>query len=183
MKSRNKNILIGALLAVILVMGVGYAAFTQQLTITGTAKITSTWNVHMTQTGASATPSSTTGSNGRVTVNGDGLTATFNASLISPGDQITYIVPIENTGTIAAKLNNLVLSSSDSDMQISGTTATSQSGNIRFTVTSPGDGVLDAETGTTNLTVVAEFVDKASGNANANNETANLTVTLTYGQA
>ena len=47
-ESRNKNILIGALLAVILIMGVGYAAFAQQLNINGTANITSTWQVELT---------------------------------------------------------------------------------------------------------------------------------------
>ena len=46
MESKNKNILIASLLAVVLVMAVGYAAFVQQLTISGTAEITSTWNVH-----------------------------------------------------------------------------------------------------------------------------------------
>lgn len=184
MESKNKNILIGTLLAVVFVMAVGYAAFTQQLTITGSAEINSTWDVHMTQVGASATPTSSTGSTGSVTVNEGGLTATFDASLVSPGDKVTYIVPIENKGTINAQLTNLVLSSSDEGMQITGnTSATSQSGNIRFTVTSPGNSVLNAGTGTANLTVVAEFVDKTGGNTNANGETANLTVAMTYGQA
>ena len=52
MESKNNNLLIIALLAIIVVMGVGYAAFTQQLTINGTATINSSWDVHMTQTGA-----------------------------------------------------------------------------------------------------------------------------------
>jgi len=46
MESKHKNALIGALLAVVFVMAVGYAAFAQQLTINGTAEITSNWDVH-----------------------------------------------------------------------------------------------------------------------------------------
>ena len=62
MESKHKNALIVALVAVVLVMAVGYAAFAQNLIINGSAEITSTWDVHMTQTGASATPTSSTGS-------------------------------------------------------------------------------------------------------------------------
>ena len=49
MESRHKNALIVVLVAVILVMAVGYAAFTQQLTINTTANITdqkTNWNIH-----------------------------------------------------------------------------------------------------------------------------------------
>ncbi len=182
MESKNNNLLIIALLAIIVVMGVGYAAFTQQLTINGTATINSSWDVHMTQTGATATPTSSTGSNGSVTVNGGGLTATINAELISPGDTIRYVIPIENKGTIDAKLTELVLSGEG--LNITGnTSATSNSGNIRFTVTSPTVDPLVAGTGTDNIIVVAEYVDKLEGNANANSDTASLTITMNYGQA
>ena len=50
MEGKNKNILIGTLLAVVFVMAVGYAAFAQQLTINGTATINSSWDVHFDQT-------------------------------------------------------------------------------------------------------------------------------------
>lgn len=181
MESKSKNILVASLLAIILVMGVGYAAFTQQLQINGTATITSTWDVHMTQTGASATPTSSTGSTGTVNVT-SGSTATINAELVSPGDTIRYVIPIENKGTIDASLTELVLSGDGLD--ISGNiSATSDSGNIRFTVTSPTVDPLVANTGTDNIVVVAEYVDKSEGNANANMDSASLTITMNYGQA
>ena len=50
MNAQNKNILIGGLLAIVLVMAVGYAAFATQLNITGTASITSNWDVHFNKT-------------------------------------------------------------------------------------------------------------------------------------
>ena len=185
MDSKHKNILIGALLAVVFVMAVGYAAFAQQLTINGSAEIDSTWDVHMTQTGASATPNytnnATTG--GTVTVNGGGASATFSATLISPGDKVTFVVPIENKGTLDAKLSNISLSSTTSGMDIQDLVATTQDGNIKFTVTSPGTGVLNASTGTAQVTVVAEFVNNPSGQGNAQGVNANLTVTMNYVQA
>ena len=185
MENKNKNILIGALLAVVFVMAVGYAAFAQQLTINGSAEISSRWDVHMTQVGASATPTFTnnTTTGGTVTVNEGGLTATFSATLISPGDKVTFVVPIENTGTLDARLNEITLSSDTDGMQISDLVATTQDGNIRYTVTSPGSATLVKDNGTAQVTVVAEFVNNPSGQGNAQNVTANLTVSMTYVQA
>ena len=45
---KQKNLLIGFLLAIVLVMAVGYAAFSTQLNISNTASIDSTWNVRIT---------------------------------------------------------------------------------------------------------------------------------------
>ena len=105
MESKHKNALIGALLAVVFVMAVGYAAFAQQLTINGSAEITSRWDVHMLQEGAEWAPSSTMGTSpsGTVNVEPGGLTATFSATLISPGDKVTYTIPIVNAGTLDAR--------------------------------------------------------------------------------
>ena len=187
MEAKHKNALIGALLAVVFVMAVGYAAFAQQLTINGSAEITSRWDVHMTQEGASATPASTMGTNptGDVQVDGGGLTATFNTELMSPGDTVTYVIPIKNTGTLNAKLSTITLSSETPEMVIdnSGLTATTKDGNIKYTVTSPGTGVLNANNGTAQVTIVAEFVNKAEGQGNLQNTSAQLTVTMNYVQA
>ena len=186
MESKHKNILIGALLAVVLVMAVGYAAFAQQLTINGSAQITSTWDVHMEDSGdheATATPESTmnTDPTGDVTVEEGGLKATLTADLKSPGDKITYVIPIVNGGTINAKLQDVTLSSNDSSLNVSGDTATSTSGNIKYTVTRPGTN-LNAGANDT-ITVVAEYVNNPSGQGNAQNETVNLTITMNYVQA
>ena len=184
MEKTHKKALIIALLAVVLVMSVGYAAFAQKLNITGDATITSRWDVHFQQTGATYQANSTMGTtpSGQVLVDADGLTATFEASLISPGDTITYIVPIENTGTIDAKLSNITLSGNNITPNQENLTAVSSDGNIKYTVTSPGTGVLQSSS-TAQLKIVAEFVDKAAGNDNAYNSTASLTVNLTYVQA
>ena len=187
MESKHKNALIGALLAVVFVMAVGYAAFAQQLTINGSAEITSRWDVHMKQEGATATPNSTMGTapTGDVQVAGGGLTATFNTELVSPGDTVTYVIPIENKGTIDARLSTITLSSETPEMVVDNgsLTATTKDGDIKYTVTSPGNGTLAANTGTAKVTIVAEFVNKAEGQGNLQNLSANLTVTMNYVQA
>ena len=140
MEAKHKNALIVALLAVVLVMSVGYAAFAQQLNINGSASITSKWDVHFQEGTASYQPSSTMGTTptGSIDVDEGGLTATFSASLISPGDKITYTVPIENSGNINAVLQNIVLSGNDVTVQgENNLEAISTDGNIKYTVTSP----------------------------------------------
>ena len=184
MESKHKNILIGTLLAVVFVMAVGYAAFAQQLTINGSAEITSTWDVHMTNDGKSVTPTSTMGTSpsGEVNVEEGGLSATFTANLVSPGDKVTFVVPIVNEGTIDAELNDIVLSSTTQNMNIQDLVATTQDGNIKYTVTKPTANPLTAGTGKDTVTIVAEFVDQGN-QGNLQNVSAQLTVTMNYVQA
>lgn len=183
MKTKQKNILIVALLAVVFIMAVGYAAFAQQLTITGTSTITSKWDVHMES--GTTTNSSTMGttSTGTVTVDDGGLTATISAELISPGDKLTFTIPIVNGGTIDAKLSKIALEGTNMTIDNTALTALSSDGNIKYTVTSPGTATLTANGGKSNIVIVAEFVDKTEGNTNAYNSTAPLTVTMNYVQA
>ena len=185
MEAKHKNALIGALLAVVFVMAVGYAAFAQQLTINGSADITSKWDVHMESEGADYVPTSTMGTppTGTVRVDDGGLTASFSANFTSPGDKITYTIPIVNVGTQNARLSNITLSSDTPGMYIQDLVATSEDGNIKYTVISPGTETLNANDGRATITIVAEFVDKADGQENAQNVSANLTVTMTYVQA
>ena len=113
MKTKHKNILIGALLAVVFVMAVGYAAFAQQLTITGSASIDSRWDVHMVDdaeggheaTAVGSSNMGTTPANPTVEVGEGGLTATLTAELVSPGDSVVYTIPITNAGTLYLSLS------------------------------------------------------------------------------
>ena len=47
--NKKRNIIIGSLCAVVLLMAVGYAAFQTVLNIQGTSNITSSWNVKITK--------------------------------------------------------------------------------------------------------------------------------------
>ncbi len=186
MDNKHKNALIGALLAVVFVMAVGYAAFAQQLTINGSATITSKWDVHMTNDGATATPSTimNTMPSGTVSVAEGGLSADFTASLISPGDKVTFVVPIKNAGTIDAVLDTITLSSTTAGMAIdnTGLTATTADGSIKYTVTSPSKNTLANTTGSDTITIVAEYVNQ-DNQGNVQNVTAQLTVVMNYVQA
>ena len=116
---KQKNYLIGGLLAVVLVMAVGYAAFSTSLNINNTAKIDSKWDVRITNISADKTATctdrsdastcSTTGDIESSYDNSNGLTATFSAALISPGDSVTYTIEVSNAGTLDAVINSLTL--------------------------------------------------------------------------
>lgn len=190
MEARHKNTLIISLIAIVFVMAVGYAAFAQTLNINGSASITSKWEVRLDQSGANKTTDSQMGTppTANILVDGDGLTAEFSAEFISPGDSVTYTIPIVNNGTIDARLSTISisgtnLSSSPAGNLTGNTVVESNDGNIRYTVTSPGTAKLVQGSGRATLTIKAEFVNKVEGNENAYNSTADLTVALTYVQA
>lgn len=208
MESRHKNILIGILLAIVFVMSIGYAAFTQSLNITGTASLDAKWDVHMTENNGSGVTSSVDtdlemnvitsdgqSTTGTINVAEGGLTATVSATLVTPGDTVTFRIPIVNEGTINAQLNSLLLSEVDDnddfeEFRYSTTngntaTATSNSGNLRFTVTAPSTSDILSAGGYTYITIVAEYIDidiEDGGNENAYGETASLTITMNYVQ-
>ena len=165
MNAQNKNILIGGLLAIVLVMAVGYAAFATQLNITGTASITSNWDVHFDSASqvsgdvvAAKTFSGGSLPTGTLTY-GSGaapLTATVHADLNQPGDSVTFTLRIINAGSLNATAATPTLSGSGFD--INGLVATK--GHIKFTVTAPATNPLPHTSGnTTTMTVKAEFID------------------------
>ncbi len=102
---KSRNVIIGLLCAIIVFMGVGFAAsLSSILKINGNAEITGTWNVKI--TGITAT--GTTGKAEAGTPTFTSTTATFNATLKEPSDSVTYKVTVQNNGTIQAKLDDVV---------------------------------------------------------------------------
>ncbi len=169
-EARNKNILIGALLAVILIMGVGYAAFAQQLTINGNAKITSTWDVHI----KSITPGEPVGTASNVLAEVDSATqATFQTDLKSPGDSLTYTVVVENSGTLPAMVNT------------DGITFTEGPNNqaIKYSYAGISDGTkVAANGGTTSFTVTVTYDSSITSQPDAAQLSNTLTMTLNFVQ-
>ena len=133
MESKHKNALIGALLAVVFVMAVGYAAFAQQLTINGTAEITSKWDVHFdpivvgtdvtstmtavsTTSGESVVPITISkpavaapGTKGSIAYSQNNQVATISATLIQPGDTVTFKLKTSYKITILVIIGSLIL--------------------------------------------------------------------------
>ena len=181
MESKHKNALIGALLAVVFVMAVGYAAFAQTLTINGTATIDSTWDVHFddSKTEGANVVDVTTGLAGATAPDGgeigyqNGNQATLSATLHQPGDKVTYTLTILNTGSIDAALHQPVL---NVDGATAGTgTLTQSKGNIQFTVTRPTPTTINASQEAT-MTVKAEFISSATAVGETQSASVDITV-------
>ena len=111
---KKRNIIIFSLVGVLLCMVAGYAAFQTRLEIKGTSKVTSNWNILITNVTA-GTP--TGSAENAVAPDWDKLTASMEANLYDKGDAMEYDVTIENQGTIDAKLNDILtnLQNSNSD--------------------------------------------------------------------
>ena len=101
----KKNILIGALVFVIAMMAVGYAAFATTLNINGTATIAGEWDVEIT----GIKPAFTGTASDKTPATFTATTATFDASLMAPGDTATYTITVQNKGSIDAKLDTITL--------------------------------------------------------------------------
>ena len=101
-KTRNK-IFVGCL-ALLLVMVAGYALFSQNLTINGTAKAEGKFNIEFTQVTISAEKGSA-GATATISDNGKILTITV-PKLEYPGAYVNVSYTVKNTGTIDAIFNN-----------------------------------------------------------------------------
>ena len=98
--NKKKKVIIGVL-AVILVAAVGYAIFSDTLTIKGTA--TAQGNFDLTYSCVKENSSST--GTGECSVKDNTVTTT--STLSKPSDTVTYIVTVTNTGTIPAVLKTV----------------------------------------------------------------------------
>ena len=101
----NRNYIIMGLCAILLIMGVGYAAFSSQLKISGTSNIATNFLVKITGIEVSS-KSGGAADKPDVTTYND-TSATFGTTLQTPGDSITYDITIENKGTIDAVLKTI----------------------------------------------------------------------------
>lgn len=101
-KRNKRSYIIIALIVVLLLSAVGYAAFQANLTITGTATGTATWDVHF--------KSTSTGGDSAPVISTDGKSITFTSTLGFPGDAQELTAVIENSGTLDAKLTGFTVS-------------------------------------------------------------------------
>ena len=102
---KKRNVIIFSLIGVLLCMAVGYAAFNTELKISGTSKVTSNWDIEITNV-TSGTPVGS--AENTIAPTWDALTASMEADLYEKGDAMEYDVTIENKGTIDAKLNDIL---------------------------------------------------------------------------
>lgn len=177
MKKSKKNYLIVALIVILLALAVGYAAFTQQLQIIGTATAKGSWDIHFTSESIDVEDAENT-----VALSNDDHTLTVNVALKKPGDTRTVTVDIVNEGTVDATLKGFTIEAQDGSSQtISGTGGVYTYGAIKMTLEELSTGTdLVAETGSKTYTMKFEWpTDYASENVD---DTATFTITFDYEQ-
>lgn len=168
MNKKTKNIVLIILLIAILGMAIGYAALAQLLTINGTANITASWNVRI----ANISEEILTGAESKTAavVAGDKLSATFDVNLLYPGASATYLVTVENAGTINAMLESVTGVDSAND---------AQPAEITYTIDAVANDTLNSgSTKDYRVTVKWEDSDQIP-----ETKTKSATITLNYVQA
>ena len=161
----KKKLVIGILCALIAVMAVGYALLAQELNISGTSSIDSTWKVEITNIKESEVVGDATS---KVTPSYTATTANFSVSLIQPGDSITYEVEVTNSGTLDAVLESINVTTDENDA-------------IKYTTSGIKRGdKLTKNGGTNTLTIKVEY--DSSVTSQPENTTSDISVTLNYQQ-
>ena len=100
---KKKNIMIIVLCFVLLLMGVGYAALSQRLTIGGTAKMQGVWDVKITNIQLSRKTGLAKDNSHKY----ENLSASFQTETLAPGDMLEYTVSVSNRGNIDAKVSEI----------------------------------------------------------------------------
>ena len=160
----QRNYIIAGLCMILVIMGVGYAAFSSQLKISGTSNITSNWSVKITDIQSKVVNG--TPANASDPTHTD-TTATFRTTLTSPGDTMQYDVTVLNEGDIDAKLDKITVPESTNPA-------------IGFEVSGIEEGSLLEAKQTAILTVIVKYNNVTEQPSNL---TADLEVTLDYSQA
>ncbi|MBQ6285683.1 MAG: hypothetical protein IJK67_05215 [Bacilli bacterium] len=150
-----QTVVIGVLAVVILVMSVGFAAFSTTLNINGTATFTAAkWDVHFVP--ESLTETSTIKA---TTKNLTNTQATFTVTLPSPGSTYSFEVDVKNYGTLNAALKSITLSNLTAAQQEYITYTVNYAGTD-YTQTTSGLNIALApnETQTAKVTVTVNYV-------------------------
>ena len=114
-KISYSGVIITVLAAAILVMSVGFAAFSANINFNGTANVSSTtWNVFLDEstyqkTGGSVEPVS------EPTINANSMT--YSVNLTKPGDFYEFTIHVKNTGSFNAQLKSLTMTDLPEDQE------------------------------------------------------------------
>ncbi len=160
---KRNNIIIGVLAAVIVIMGVAFAAFSTTLNINGNANISSNWSIAFVPGECTSTSKdSSNPSSGTVSVSG--TTATVVANMSSPGDILTCTVKVQNQGTLDAVRTSwsLMQNVTDTTSYTVSLSPTTNPGSVL--VAKSGDTVAE-ETLTMTITYNSGVTSKPSGAA------------------
>ena len=177
----KRNYLIIALCAILVIMGVGYAAFSSLLTINGTANISNSWCVGFDNTktndlqitkglSTGTTPTGSMSYSG--TACGTNLvpTSSLVAHFYQPGDQIEYTLTITNKSTVTAAIKSILV---DNESVTSNTTKNKD--NITYIIEMPESTTL-APNASTTMKVIAKFQNETDVTGAYSGETKTIEV-------
>ena len=109
-------VLIVLLVVAVVAMSIGFAVFSQNLNINGTATVASSnWNVQFKTDSYQESVGSVQVDTGNRTLNATSMT--FDVDLAKPGDFYEFTVTVENAGTLNAYLSGITMSTLDEDQQ------------------------------------------------------------------
>ena len=166
MKKNKKNYVIILLVIILLALAVGYAVFSQTLTISGTATGSYSWDVHF----SNATISGTAGDHGTIT----SQTATeivVDGKLLCPGDGFTVDAEITNSGSLNAKLKELKVYAADGTTEF-------KSDDVEVLVPTIDGDVITANNGKCAVRVAVKWKDSSP----ATSVNASFKIKFTYEQ-
>ena len=193
-----KILFVAALIISIVAIGIGFAAFSETLTINGNASVqTSSWKVKFSELGTATL----TGTATEVTAPtlSDTTIETYNVTFKTPGDSVSYKIKVSNTGSYDAKITTATISvptcTGENGVATAEEDATKVCDKLTYTLVydtddaqsagqavAVGDTLKAGETRPMVLTLkYAEFTDAALLPA-ANVAISNLGVTLVYSQ-
>jgi len=178
-RKKKNNIIIGSLCAVLLLMVVGYAAFSTTLNIKGISNITSNWDIKITKITSNVLNGNATNASEPTGVNT--LTASFETNLVSPGDSMEYVITVTNSGSLDATLEKITMSQPDNEYvtfaaSINGETITAGE-NMTFTETTQTLNAGESK----DITVQVTFKDVTISKMEP--ISSDLTLSLDYAQA
>lgn len=134
MKKSKKNYVAIVLIVLLLALAVGYAAFSQTLTISGTAKTqTGNWDVKFTNATTTQSVYAADSTDNKATFTND--TVTVSTTLKAPGDGAEITATISNSGSLDAVLTGFEVTSSDGSLvKASDTVYKSTNGDVILTL-------------------------------------------------
>ena len=160
----KKKIIMVVLSVLVCIMAVGYAVLAQQLNITGTTSIDSTWKVEITNIGEKEVVGKAVS---KVTPSYTSTTANFSVGLIQPGDSITYDIEISNFGTVIAKVDSININLDENDA-------------IKYTTSGVSNGDKLGVGEKTTLTIKVEYDSSVTSQPSITSK--DITVTINYVQ-
>ena len=192
-KNNKLSIIIGSL-AIVVLIGIVYAVFTQTLTINGTADVRdSKWDIHIVESGE-LEPSNTLSSSAKVltkpTASSNSI-SDFALSLTTPGDSIEYTFHVINDGDYDAEISTLTKNNPicTANGSTSDESATKVCNKLTYTLkydngstVSENDTILSKETKTMKITITYQEFDDATLLPTSNVSITGLGITISYRQ-